>query len=113
MSIYITSFIFGCLIPYLIQKAFIKNGRFDEINHRSSHNSLATRTGGIGIFISIFLITFYQYFLGEEVFDFSILIPLSIMFIVGVYDDLYNADFKLKFFFYKLLLPNYSLIRVL
>ena len=25
------------------------------------------------------------------------MIPLSIMFIVGVYDDFYEADFKLKF----------------
>jgi len=31
-------------------------------------------------------------------FDFSLLIPLGIMFVVGVYDDFYNADFKLKFF---------------
>ena len=26
------------------------------------------------------------------------MIPLGIMFIVGVYDDFYSADFKLKFF---------------
>ena len=45
-----------------------------------------------------FLISIYLYLTHQKLFDFSLLIPLGIMFIVGVYDDFYNADFKLKFF---------------
>ncbi len=90
-------FLLSSFLAFLIQKIFIKYRKFDDFNHRTSHKTLATKTGGISIFCCLFLITFIYYFKGEELFDFSILIPLSIMFIVGVYDDFYEADFKLKF----------------
>ncbi len=85
------------LLTYLTQKIFIHYKRFDEFNHRSSHETLATRTGGIGIFMTIFLISLYFYFNSIELFNYSLFIPLGVMFIVGVYDDFYNAHFKLKF----------------
>lgn len=85
------------ILHFSVQKIFIYYKRFDDFNHRSSHKALATRTGGIGIFLSVFIISLYYYFQDIEIFDYSLFIPLSIMFIVGVYDDLYNADFKLKF----------------
>ena len=91
------SFLLSIFLLILIQKIFIKKKKFDDFNHRTSHNTLATKTGGISIFLCLFLISIFYYIKGVEIFDFSLLIPLSIMFIVGVYDDLYNADFKLKF----------------
>ena len=86
------------LISFTLKKIFARLQKFDVINFRSSHNSKATKTGGISVFTTIFIISFYYYFQSKQIFDFSILIPLGIMFIVGVYDDFYNADFKLKFF---------------
>lgn len=86
------------LLHFGIQKIFIYYKKFDNFNHRSSHKTLATRTGGIGIFTALLLISLFYYFQGIELFDYSLFIPLGIMFIVGVYDDFYNADFKLKFF---------------
>ena len=95
-------FFFGIVISvifhFVFQKIFIKFNKFDDFNFRSSHKTLATRTGGIGVFSTLFIISLFFYFQGIEIFDYSLFIPLSIMFIVGVYDDLYNADFKLKFF---------------
>ena len=85
------------LLIHFIQKIFIYFKRFDGFNHRSSHKTLATRTGGIAVFFSLFSISLYFYFNSLELFDYSLFIPLSIMFVVGVYDDFYNADFKLKF----------------
>jgi len=82
-----------------IQKVFIYYKKFDDFNHRSSHKTLATRTGGIGIFATLFIISLFFYFDKNEIYDFSLLIPLGIMFLIGVYDDFYKADFKLKFFF--------------
>ena len=96
-TLLILFFLLSSLLAFIIQKIFIKYKKFDDFNHRTSHRTLATKTGGISIFCSLFLLTFFYYMKGEEVFDFSILIPLSIMFIVGVYDDFYEADFKLKF----------------
>ena len=86
------------LISFTLKKVFARLQKFDAINFRSSHNSKATKTGGISVFTTIFIISYYYYFQSKQIFDFSILIPLGIMFIVGVYDDFYNADFKLKFF---------------
>ena len=93
----IVTFILSVILLYITQKVFIRYKKFDAFNHRSSHNTLATKTGGISIFASVFFTTIYFYLNSNEIFDFSLVIPLGIMFIVGVYDDLYNADFKMKF----------------
>ena len=85
------------ILTYFTQKIFIHYKKFDDFNHRSSHNTLATRTGGIGVFATLLIVSSYYYFNKVELFDYSLFIPLGIMFIVGVYDDFYNADFKLKF----------------
>ncbi|MBU78904.1 MAG: hypothetical protein CMD29_02120 [Flavobacteriales bacterium] len=94
---FITVFLISVVFHFIIQKLFIYLKKFDDFNHRSIHNTLATRTGGIGLFMSLLTISLYNYFQGIDLFDYSFFIPLGIMFIVGVYDDFYNADFKLKF----------------
>jgi UDP-GlcNAc:undecaprenyl-phosphate GlcNAc-1-phosphate transferase len=91
----ISSFIF----LLISQKYFLKKKIVDEVVERSSHNGIATRSGGLGIFTTLFLISVYYYFIGIQIFDYSLVIPLSILLIVGLYDDLYNVDFKLKFLF--------------
>ena len=96
-SIYFLVFILSGVLTYCIQKIFIHYKKFDDINHRSSHKTLATRTGGIGVFLTVLIISLFYYSQNIEIFDYSLFIPLGIMFIVGVYDDFYNADFKLKF----------------
>tara|TARA_Y100000768_G_scaffold232466_1_gene175651 strand:- start:4140 stop:5102 length:963 start_codon:yes stop_codon:yes gene_type:complete len=89
--------ILSLILAFTVQKIFITYRKFDDFNHRTSHNVLATKTGGISFFISLIIFTLLYYYKGTEIFDFSLMIPLSIMFIVGVYDDFYEADFKLKF----------------
>ena len=95
--IYFLVIIFSGAIIYFTQKIFIYFKKFDDFNHRSSHKTLATRTGGIAVFTSLLMVSLFYYFNRVEVFDYSLFIPLGIMFIVGVYDDFYHADFKLKF----------------
>jgi len=97
VSFHVVAFIIATLLHFGVQKLFIHYKRFDDFNHRSSHKSLATRTGGIGIFLTVLIISLYYYFQGIDLFDYSLFIPIGIMFVIGVYDDLYNADFKLKF----------------
>ena len=97
VSLLVVAFIIATLLHFGVQKLFIHYKRFDDFNHRSSHKTLATRTGGIGVFLTVLIISLYYYFQGIELFDYSLFIPLGIMFVIGVYDDLYNADFKLKF----------------
>ena len=88
----------SALLAPIIQKLFVGLKKFDLINQRSAHSVIATRTGGGSSFLSIFIISFFWYLNEIEPYDFSLLIPISVIFIVGVYDDFYNANFKLKFF---------------
>tara|TARA_B100000963_G_C22638367_1_gene678948 strand:+ start:5156 stop:6085 length:930 start_codon:yes stop_codon:yes gene_type:complete len=99
MEIYFLTFIVSLFFYYSFQKLFIKKNKFDSIKNRSSHSVLATRSGGSAIFFTLFTLTVYLYLIQNPVFDFSILIPLGILFTVGLYDDIYEVDFKLKFIF--------------
>jgi len=109
-NLLICSIIIGVILNILFQWLFVKLKKFDSINARSSHSTLATKTGGIAVFTTLFFITLYFYFTRNEIFDFSLLIPLAIIFVIGVYDDFYDANFKLKFFIQiiiaKLLIDN-------
>ena len=96
-SIIIAAVVLSAFLHFGIQKVFVFYKKIDDFNHRSSHKTLATRTGGIGIFATLLLISLFYYFQNIDLFDYSLFIPLGIMFIVGVYDDFYHADFKLKF----------------
>ena len=97
--IIVTSFILSILSIIFFQKIFINNNIFDKINIRSSHNSVATRSGGAALFFVLFLVSSFCYLSGILLFDYSIIIPLGILFIVGLYDDLYDVDAMLKFIF--------------
>ena len=83
----------------LFQKFFIEKGVIDEVKKRSSHKVVATRSGGLAVFSVIFLVSCFFYFSDIVVFDFSFLVPLSLLMLVGLYDDIYKIDFKLKFIF--------------
>lgn len=95
----LTSFTLSCFIIIFSQKYFLKNNFIDKIKTRSSHSSIATRTGGISIFSTLFLISIYFYFIGYDIYEFSLLIPLSLLTCVGLYDDINGVDYKLKFIF--------------
>ena len=96
-SFFAIGIVLSFILHFSIQKVFIYYKRFDDFNHRSSHKTLATRTGGIAVFLTVLIISLFYYSQSIEIFDYSLFIPIGIMFIVGVYDDFYNADFKLKF----------------
>lgn len=89
-------FVISYVITQFIHNFFLFKKKIDAVNHRSSHHTIATRTGGITIFIMLILTSVVYYFRGIEIWDYSIITPIGVMFIVGVYDDLYNADYRLK-----------------
>ena len=97
--IFLSALLVSALLNMLFQREFIKRNILDKINNRSSHQSLATRSGGSSIFTSLFLISIFFYLNNNEIYDFSLLIPLTIMLFIGLYDDIYKLDFKLKFIF--------------
>ena len=96
-TLYLITIPLSFLIHFIFQKLFFKNKIFDTFNERTSHKTLATRSGGVGIFVTVFLISLFFYFKKVDLFDYSLFIPLGIMVILGIYDDIHDADFKLKF----------------
>jgi len=71
----------------------------DKVISRSSHKSIATRSGGVSVFLILFLISLYFYIDGKTLFDYSYIVPLSLLVMIGLYDDIRNIDYKLKFIF--------------
>ena len=92
-------FFISLFITYFSKIYFIKHKLIDKIKNRSSHKVLATRSGGSSIFITLFLVSLFLYINSNEIFDFSLIIPLGILYTIGLYDDIYQVDFKLKFIF--------------
>tara|TARA_X000000368_G_scaffold27617_1_gene20831 strand:+ start:16246 stop:17178 length:933 start_codon:yes stop_codon:yes gene_type:complete len=84
---------------FFTRNYFLKRNIVDKINIRSSHTEIATRSGGIAIYFTLLLISIYYYFIGIDIFDYSLLVPLTLLLMIGLYDDVYNIDFKLKFIF--------------
>lgn len=97
--IYFTVLLSSFILSVFIRKFFLKYNIVDTINHRSSHDVIATRTGGSVLFIVLFLYISFLYFNSYQPFDFSIIIPVSILFVTGLYDDIYGVDYLLKFIF--------------
>jgi len=94
-----SAFFLSIISSYYCQKYFLKQKLVDKINVRSSHDSVATRSGGLSVFLVLIIISIYYYLNGIDIFNFSIFIPLSLLFLIGLYDDIYGVDFKLKFIF--------------
>ena len=59
-----------CLL--FIQKYFITKNKIATINKRSSQNTIATNSGGISIFITLFAISSVLYISGIDLFDYKI-----------------------------------------
>ena len=93
------SIFISIIFIYLSDFYFKKNKLNDKVIDRSSHKVNATRSGGLGIFMSVFFLSLISYILSIELFDYSLLVPLSLLAFVGLYDDVYQLDFKLKFIF--------------
>jgi len=98
-DVLILSAVLSFILNFILQRLFIRYNFIDNINERSSHDQIATRSGGSSVYIVLFLISIISYLFGFALFDYSVLVPLSILFLIGLYDDIYNVDFKLKFIF--------------
>ena len=99
LSLGFVSIIISIVVIIISQRYFLHKNLTDAINHRSSHLSTATRSGGVAVFLSVFIVSCIFYINGYEIYDFSLIIPLSLLVVIGLYDDIYRMDFKLKFIF--------------
>ena len=63
--LFIIATLLSITTAYALKKWFTKLGKFDAINFRSVHNTQATKTGGITVFTTIFLILLLLNYLHE------------------------------------------------
>lgn len=97
--VYLSTLVLSIILGIILRNYFIKKRILDKINHRSSHDVIATRTGGSVLFLILFTYIIFLYLNSYQPFDFSVIIPISILFAAGLYDDVYGVDYSLKFIF--------------
>ena len=57
--LYLVTILLSLASAFTLKIWFTRLGKFDAINYRSVHNTQATKTGGITVFITLFLIICY------------------------------------------------------
>ena len=66
IQVFLFGIILSVFLHYVIQRFFIHFKKFDDFNFRSSHSTLATRTGGIGVFFTLLIISLFFYFFSKK-----------------------------------------------
>ncbi len=80
-----------------IRKISSKLGHYDTPNDRSSHNDYVPTLGGIAFFVSLIVFFFFSNFYNINDTSLSIMLAITIMFFVGLTDDLKDLSPKVKF----------------
>jgi UDP-N-acetylmuramyl pentapeptide phosphotransferase/UDP-N-acetylglucosamine-1-phosphate transferase len=94
-------FVIDCLVTSFslsrIRKISSKLGHYDTPNARSSHNDFVPTLGGIAFFVSLIVFFFFSNFYNINDTSLSIMLAITIMFFVGLTDDLKDLSPKVKF----------------
>ena len=97
----IISFIIGVFVVQYVIQFSEKNNLLDKPNERKIHSHPTPRLGGVAIWLStmltfaaLILLSYYPY--GSLLS--GILLGGSLMFLLGLVDDIYNLDAKFKLF---------------
>ena len=81
-----------------IYNVFSNNKILDPITSRSSHKSVATRSGGLSVFLSICICYAIAYSTANLVVDPYAFLGVMFMAITGIADDFFNVRYREKFF---------------
>ena len=97
----IIAYIFGVFLVPLVIKFSKKEGLVDLPNERKIHTIPVSRLGGVAIWASTMLtflmLVFLSYYPYGSLLS-GILLGSSLMFLLGLVDDVYNLDAKFKLF---------------
>lgn len=97
----IISYLLGVFIVPLVIAYSKKQGLIDEPNERKIHNRPISRLGGIAIWLSTMLTFLFLVFLSYYPYGSllsGILLGSSLMFMLGLVDDIYTLNAKFKLF---------------
>lgn len=97
----IISYLLGVFIVPLVIDYSKKQGLIDEPNERKIHKTPISRLGGVAIWLSTMLtflfLVFLSYYPSGSLLS-GILLGSSLMFFLGLIDDIYTLDAKFKLF---------------
>lgn len=100
IKLIIVFFILFCLsfilIP-LIRKLTIRFGLFDIPDNRSSHSRVVPSLGGISFYISYLVLFFFIAQLDLDNMLLYMLASMSILFVIGLLDDILDLSARIKF----------------
>ena len=65
-----SSLLLSLLLNYSFNQLFLKRNKIDKVKPRSSHNVIATKSGGVAIFSSLGIITIFLYATSNEILIF-------------------------------------------
>lgn len=88
-------FISYFIIPKIIKVVFFKK-LLDEPNQRSSHKKVTPTLGGIAFYITIIISFFFLKEWDVDNFSLNLMVSLTVLFIVGLKDDLISISAKTK-----------------
>lgn len=97
----IISYLLGVFIVPLVIAYSKKQGLIDQPNERKIHKEPVSRLGGVAIFSSTMLTFLFLVFLSYYPYGSllsGILLGSSLMFLLGLIDDIYTLDAKFKLF---------------
>jgi UDP-N-acetylmuramyl pentapeptide phosphotransferase/UDP-N-acetylglucosamine-1-phosphate transferase len=82
-----------------VYRSFSSNKMLDPINERSSHNSKATRSGGLSLFLTICLCYAIAASTGLLIIpSTSVVLGIVFMALTGFMDDMFSVRYREKFF---------------
>lgn len=105
ISVFILAFGLTYLLTPVVRRISLKLGIIDYPNARKIHSVPTPRVGGVAIYISFFLALVPVFFLSHDLSSNlpQIILALftcsSIIFLLGLYDDIKGANAKVKFTF--------------
>ena len=85
------------LIPKIRNFSF-KFNLMDAPGVRSSHSKITPSFGGVAFYISYIAALFFLQFFFENQDSLTLLVGISVLFFIGLFDDLLNIKAKVKFF---------------
>ncbi len=80
-----------------IRKISSKLGHYDTPNDRSSHTDFVPTLGGVSFYVSLVVFFFFSNFYNIDDTSLSIMLAITIMFLVGLTDDLNDLSPRVKF----------------
>ena len=91
---------FGLILSLFLNRIFhqlyFKQNLIDEINHRSSHTVIATRSGGIAIFSSLFIVLIVFHYIYDLNYNLNLISALFISLTTGFFDDIFKLSYRYK-----------------